>query len=248
MDTDCLLVDLGNSRLKWALLEQGRMGPVAAISHRDFSLVALLQQHWQGLRPARVIICSVAGAERDQQLRQWIKQNWHISPFFFTSTYPYPGMRNGYVQPEKLGNDRWLGCIAAFQRCQGAVALVDAGTAITLDLVDAQGQHQGGWIIPGLNGMGQCLQQTTAISDTQARVDQLAPGKDTASCIGQGALLACLGLLESAASRSGADYHWLLTGGDAPNLSPQLRLQHEVVDHLLLDGLALIARHREAAE
>ncbi|MBF0255124.1 MAG: type III pantothenate kinase [Gammaproteobacteria bacterium] len=249
MAPDCLLVDLGNSRLKWALLEAGQTnspGPVQAISHRDLNLAALLQQHWQGLRPRRVIICSVAGAERDQQLRQWIKQTWGISPFFFTSTYAYPGMRNGYAQPEKLGNDRWLGCIAAHQRCQGPVALVDAGTAITLDLVDGQGQHQGGWIIPGLASMGRCLLQSTAITATDFASADLSPGTDTASAIGQGALLACLGLLESAAARADANYRWLLTGGDAACLSPLLRLEHEVVEQLLLEGLALIAHHREA--
>jgi type III pantothenate kinase len=244
---DCLLVDLGNSRLKWALLESDQaavLGPVEAISHRDLDLASLLQQHWQGLRPRRAIICSVAGAERDQQLRQWIKQTWGISPFFFTSSYAYPGMRNGYAQPEKLGNDRWLGCIAAHQRCQGPVALVDAGTAITLDLVDGQGQHQGGWIIPGLASMGRCLLQNTAIAATDFASTDLSPGRDTASAIGQGALLACLGAIELVAQRHTPGYSWLLTGGDAEQIAPLLGFDHQRIDHLLLQGLTLIVQQQ----
>jgi type III pantothenate kinase len=236
-----LLIDLGNSRLKWALFDGTGLGAVHALWHRERSLTDLLEPAWQHIAPARVIACSVAGRQRDEQLRDWVATRWSLAIDFFSSEDAYPGMRSGYADPAHLGNDRWLGCIAGFQRCRGNVGIIDAGSAITIDWVDANGQHQGGWILPGLQTMGHCLLQRTAIPDTDFRFDGLAAGKDTPSCIGQGALLACLGALNLAMAQTPPDTCWLLTGGDAATISRHLQPAHQVIDHLLLEGLALIS-------
>jgi type III pantothenate kinase len=237
---DTLLIDIGNSRLKWCLLHDAQPGAVHAIDLTSTSMAAQLQHAWPTLQPARLLVCSVAQASIDRELSRWSQQHWGIAPRFFTSETPYPGMHCGYANPSQLGNDRWLAAIAAYQRCRQAVAVIDAGSAITIDLVDAQGQHQGGWILPGLVALRNALRNSTAIPPFSATIGDMTPGTTTDHCIANGILLACVGALEKAGS-AWRDHHWILSGGDARTLSPHLNLPHETVDNLLMEGLAHLA-------
>lgn len=247
MANDCLLIDLGNSRIKWARATAGQRGQAHASPYAPGGLEPILDQHWGGQSPPqRVLLCRVAAPEVEHELRQWLARHWRVSPFHFTSEFPVLGMRSGYRDRAALGDDRWLAVVAAFGREGRAVAVIDCGSAITIDLVAADGAHRGGWILPGIRLMADCLRRGTAILPFEVGSGTLAPGGDTGACIANGALLACVGAVERAAREIAAhppwrQVKWLITGGDARLVQPWLGIPCELVEHLLLDGLLHIA-------
>jgi type III pantothenate kinase len=250
MGPDWLLVDLGNSRLKWAWFSEERRCPAEAMPHdRSQSLAPLLNDIWAAApAPRRVLICSVASAEYNAQITHWCQNQWQLTPDWFRSSGELLGLRNAYLEPERLGNDRWLAMLAARQRLDGPLAVVDCGTALTIDLINAQGQHQGGWILPGLGLQHQALLGNTAIRQPASAWATLAPGLDTASCIANGTLLGALGALQMVARQlqdqpQWQGLRWVLGGGEASIIAPFLPWPHELLPDLLLDGLALLALH-----
>jgi type III pantothenate kinase len=250
MGPDWLLADLGNSRLKWAWLRAGQRGPAEAISQdKRLPLAPLLGDIWAAApAPRRVLICSVADDERNRQLADWCQNQWQLTPDWFRSSGELLGLHNAYLEPTRLGNDRWLAMLAARHLCTGPVAVIDCGTAMTIDLVNAQGQHQGGWILPGLGLQRQALLGNTAIRQPASTKTTLAPGVDTASCIANGILLGTLGALHLVARQLEGHpewqaMNWVLTGGEAGIIAPFLPWPSRLLPELLLDGLALLAQH-----
>jgi type III pantothenate kinase len=151
------------------------------------------------------------------------------------------GVRNAYRQPEKLGVDRWLALVAARQDLQ-PVCVVDCGTAITLDLLDGEGQHLGGLICPGLTLMKQALSDGTQALAFDGREFALKPADFTEAAIDSGTLFAAIGLVEAVLARQPEGFKIILTGGDALRIAGGLKLRHQVDDALVLRGLALILK------
>ncbi|MBU0501391.1 MAG: type III pantothenate kinase [Gammaproteobacteria bacterium] len=241
-----LLVDIGNSRLKWALLLDGIRGAQHSEPYRPGQLVALLPRIWQGIRPQRILIASVASEAVNREIAHWSEATWGLPPEFMRSQAQCLGVTNGYREPERLGIDRWLALIAAYHRCGGSVGVVDAGSAVTIDLVDGQGRHRGGWILPGVALQGRCLRANTAIPAFDDLAPVLAPGHATAEAIANGGLLAVAGAIEQAARIVAVrgdlpGIRWVLTGGDGDRLANLLTLEFEIMDGLVMDGLHLMA-------
>lgn len=173
-----LLVDIGNSRIKWAIYhkEQFRFG--GATSYTNGLTASLFLKLWAELpRPEHIWISSVVGEKTHWILKRWTHQRWQRTAQFAKTTSTFAGLSNAYDSPEQLGVDRWLGLAKIWQAHQSAFCLISAGTAMTVDVVNAQGQHQGGYIIPGLNMMqdilvsntfGCCLDPARALSEQQA--------------------------------------------------------------------------------
>jgi type III pantothenate kinase len=233
--------DLGNTAAKWRLLREssvvasGRVNELAALDIPMDEPVA------------KVRVASVAGEERERELTRWCAEHLGVAPKFARSSSLCAGVSNAYEEPERLGVDRWLAVIAAFHRHPEGALVVDAGTALTIDLVDARGEHLGGYILPGLNLMQQSLRQDTArIRYTEAHAPDLKPGKSTAEAVANGAALAAAASVAAARvqarERLGDNCAALLTGGDAPLL---MRLLGEKAGDfayspdLVLDGLVL---------
>jgi type III pantothenate kinase len=233
--------DLGNTAAKWRLLRessvvaQGRVNELAALDIRLDEPVTAVR------------VASVRGEERERELTRWCAESLGVEPTFARSSSFCAGVSNAYKEPERLGVDRWLAVIAAFHRHPEGALVVDAGTALTIDLVDARGEHLGGYILPGLNLMQQSLRQDTArIRYTETRAPELEPGKSTAEAVANGAALAAAASVAAARvqarERLGGNCAALLTGGDAPLL---MRLLGEKADDfayspdLVLDGLVL---------
>lgn len=233
--------DLGNTAAKWRLLREssvvasGRVNELAALDIPMDEPVA------------KVRVASVAGEERERELTRWCTEHLGVSPKFARSSSLCAGVSNAYEEPGRLGVDRWLAVLAAFHRHPEGALVVDAGTALTIDLVDARGEHLGGYILPGLNLMQQSLRQDTArIRYTEAHAPDLEPGKSTAEAVANGAALAAAASVAAARvqarERLGGNCAALLTGGDAPLL---MRLLGEKAGDfayspdLVLDGLVL---------
>lgn len=238
-----LLLDIGNSRLKWAQCQTDLIADVAALDYQQAEFLPLLHNAWQALPTPQVLVISVVGAQTIldcvlQLAAEYWPQAKIIQP---SSTGVACGVTNAYLQPEKLGVDRWLVMLAAHQYYAGAVCVVDCGTAITLDMLTTNGQHLGGLIAPGLSIMRQALVSNTASLNlsTAKPLSQLANNTQTA--IANGVLLAAVGLIETTIARQKSAFQLIITGGDATLISQHLTVAHKLDADLLFRGLAIIS-------
>src|ERR1044071_8119236 len=137
-----LLVDIGNTRIKWSTQGPAGLSSQQAAPHAHWSLADVHQQITPRVPPPqRIMVSNVAGARVATLLGTAVEEAWGIAPIFVQSTVSAGGVRNAYGQPEKLGVDRWLGSIAGYHIAGGAACVVSVGTAMTVDAVDATGLH-----------------------------------------------------------------------------------------------------------
>ena len=243
-----LLVDIGNSRIKWASFEDGRLGALAAEE-----ISAWTEADWRAVlertRATRVVAAAVGSPAAREVLTAASRQAIGRAPEFIVSTAEAAGVRNGYSNPAQLGVDRWLAVIGAFHRHKYACCVVDAGTALTVDAVDGTGAHSGGFIVPGPRLMvDTLLTRTSDLADrwTWDRApDPASFPTNTRDAIEHGCLIALAGLIDVAsknlAARVGQAPRLVVTGGAADLLLPWLRQPVELVPDLVLQGLARIA-------
>lgn len=236
-----LLLDIGNTRLKWALARDGRFADVGALAHDGQPEAALARL--PEAAPQAIWIGHVVGAAHEPAFTNLLQARYGREPRFARAVPAWRGLRNAYAEPTRLGVDRWLVLVAAWaQRPGQAACVVDAGTALTADCIDAQGGHLGGFIAGGLDTQQRAVLGATrfATRPAEARYDG-GLGRDTESCVRQGAMLACLGAIDRAAALAGAGARRLITGGDAPRLLPELAGGWEHRPQLVLEGLLALA-------
>lgn len=244
-----LFLDIGNTALKW----RWRHGEISlhggCAHHRDWTkqLVAL-GAALPGV-PAVVTVASVAGREADEYLRLALREAFGSAPRFYYSPSADAGVRNAYVQPERLGVDRWLAMVEAWHR-SGASIIIDCGSALTLDLVGADGVHAGGYIVPGLRMLENSLVAGTgSISLDHAGERVMGAGKSTAACVQNGVLRMSVSFITDAVvalQNSVQDTCSIfITGGDANTLLPFLDFAVILSPDLVLDGLERVCAQNQ---
>jgi type III pantothenate kinase len=245
-----VLIDIGNTRIKWATLERGALVARGSAVHRD-SLDAAVAAFAAGL-PAkpRIIAANVAGDAVAKRLAALAAARPGGSLTFVATSNERFGVRCAYADPSKLGVDRWVAILAAHHRARGAACVIDAGTAATFDAVDATGAHLGGLIVPGARLLATALDRNTSNIGRTAAPPAAARGLDllgrnTDAAVGHGAWLALAAALDRAvatvAGALGATPLVYLTGGDADALRGWLESRVELRADLVLEGLALFA-------
>ncbi|MES0874791.1 type III pantothenate kinase [Sinimarinibacterium thermocellulolyticum] len=238
-----LLLDIGNSRLKWAWQAGGDLGERGAIAHAGDPAAAL--PGCPLLPPHEVWIAHVTGAEHEARLAAVVRARYGCDPHFARSRDRWRGLRNGYKDPARLGVDRWLVMLAAWSEQRTATCIVDAGTALTVDAFDGDGRHLGGIIAAGLSTQQRALlDQTRFATRARGAAYHAGLGSDTESCVSQGAMLACLGAIDRAVAAVDAPARQLITGGDAGVLLPHLSGDWEHRPDLVLEGLRVLAEDR----
>lgn len=246
-----LLIDFGNTRIKWGLLENGNLQYGGDARYQSQAIEELFDNWWDDLPTPRAVLCaSVAAPEFDQHLDHWCEQHWQKPVNRLQSVARQLGVTNAYAEPQTLGSDRWAAMIAAHHLSSHHVGVIDCGTAITIDLLRADGTHQGGYIVPGLWTMQQCLlERAKGISSEPSLVDRVDPGDTSASCIGRGALRSVTALIDRLMNDLPQQYDqrldWLLTGGDAKLVQAHLHQSCRMVPDLVLQGLARVAQGNE---
>lgn len=244
-----LLLDIGNTRVKWATLENGAYSHHGQFVHREragFNLDRLRQQ--VVAKPSAVLAANVAGSALAGALEHTVNDAWGIGVEYATTQQAAAGVRAGYRDIGQLGVDRWLAIVAAYREHHGAACVVDAGTAVTADLVDGSGAHLGGVIVPGYGLMQRALRADTGdiahfapAAGGDAHTDDALCAKSTAEAISGGARLAIAGLVERAFGRirqQEADALLIITGGDGERLIADLSVPAKHRPMLVLDGLA----------
>lgn len=244
------LLDLGNSRLKCALLDaQGHRGEILAVGHEQADALPALLRHIGPVDGAdEAWLASVASAERTAALVHELEAaGLHVKPVATQANFGR--LRIAYAEPARLGVDRFLALLAASERNDGPWLLVSAGSALTIDVLDVDGRHLGGSIAP----MPQHMREALAQRFSQL---ELAPGSatdfagDTADAIASGCEGAILGLVERslrlAEKRLGMRPTLLVGGGGAALLSSIEHWPRHDVPALVIDGLAAYV-HGQAA-
>lgn len=230
-----LCLDAGNSRLKWGLYHLDQWHGQGAMEHAALdSLPDLLPS-----LPTRIVACNVAGAAVRNCLEKFAIR-LEVPLTWLASTAKSCGVSNGYEQPGQLGADRWAALIGARALHGGAAIVVMAGTATTIDQLDAHGEFRGGLILPGLALMHAALARDTADLPL-ARGRYLNAPRNTDDAITSGALHATLGAIERMRDALGGNPAVLLSGGAAAELSPHVSAPLQVLDNLVLEGLAHFA-------
>lgn len=235
-----LLIDAGNTRIKWALAEGSHWLRSGVI---ETGTPQALAQQLAGLANVQEICASNVAGEAVAREICALKLGPHGAPKFLLATASCAGVHNAYARPAQLGSDRWAALIAAWRIAQRACLVVNAGTATTIDSLRADGTFVGGLILPGIVLMQRSLTDQTQLSVESGRYAEFPD--NTADALFSGAIQATCGaiarqhdLLEE------ADAPVLLSGGAATLLRPHLQLPVRLVDNLVLQGLSLIATEK----
>lgn len=243
-----LLLDIGNTRIKWGILKDGELSRTGHISQeriRDQGLQVLTTKLPR--RVDEVFASNVAGASIATRLSGIVGAHCDSEVRFASTARKGWGVTNGYTQPRRMGVDRWVAMVGAWARTSCACLVVDAGTAITLDALDDEGVHLGGQIIAGVSTMADALAAATSdipsVRPAKARegADLGMFARNTAAAVREGAQNAVTGAVDRAfrtLQSSGYDAKIVLTGGDASRILNALRETPVHRPHLVLEGLA----------
>jgi len=250
-----LLVDAGNTRVKWALMETatlqqaglGHWSAYGTVQHDD---LGKLSDIWRDAQISRVLISNVAGQAMRNGLEQTLVRALGLKPVpieWFASLSALGGIHNDYRNPAQLGCDRFASAIGAHALLPNQTLLVaTCGTATTLDAITADGHFIGGMILPGLKLMASSLARNTAqlpqVPEDNVTLQPFSDNTDDA--IVSGCLAAQVGAIERAAAALSANHGattCLLSGGAARFIAPHLTVAHQMVDNLVLTGLQVVA-------
>lgn len=243
---EVLLVDLGNTRLKWAILSGGTRSKTQSTEYRDQQLDEILSRCWREMKvPNRVIVASVGDDSVNRALAAWSHRKWSMTPRFLRSEASALGVRNAYLEPRTLGIDRWLGMIAVHRQLPCPAILVDCGTAITLDLLNGEGRHLGGLILPGLLMTQNALFDGTNMPRQHMPQAEKQLATDTAGAIASGSGQSVAALIERVAddyfTRHGTQPELVLTGSDGLIIQSLLARPARFEPDLVMQGLSLAA-------
>ena len=246
--TQILVIDVGNSRMKWAMRGPAGWTARGAVANQDIGTLAV--RDWQNLeRPARAVGVNVAGEAARVRVEGQLAR-WRLPVEWLSASNEAGGVRNSYDTPSQLGPDRWASLIAARRRAIAAnesvpraCIVANAGTAVTIDALDGDGVFRGGLILPGIDVM------LRALADNTAGLRK-PPGKfesyptNTPDALFSGAVQAACGAIEQLRRwlrGHGPEVTCYIAGGSAPDIAPHLAAPVELVDNLVLEGVLVLA-------
>jgi len=252
-----LAIDIGNTRLKWALFDRAAPG-LAPLDHGAVFLETiddLAETDWARIAPPSLMLgCVVAGEAVRRRVEEQMEM-WEVVPRWVVPSAAEAGVVNGYDHPARLGADRWVALVGARARVMAAAAgaaprpalVVMVGTAVTVDALDASGRFLGGLILPGFGLMLRALEMGTAGLKVPTG-DTVEFPTNTSDALMSGGVFAIAGAVERQfghlRARAGAEPMVIITGGAAPKLAPTLNLPFEVVDTLIFEGLLRMEQAR----
>jgi type III pantothenate kinase len=246
-----LLVDIGNTRIKWARLDGTCLSPGKAAVHSGWRPADYARRLFASARGLeRILVASVAGARVNRALAAAAKRS-RVQTQFITVPRRAGGVTVGYVEPWRLGVDRFAAVVGAHELFERVpVCVVGVGTAMTIDLVGADGRHRGGVIVPAPNLMVETLLTSTHGIRRRAQGGAVGGkgifGRSTRDAIVLGSRYAAAALIdrvvEEASDLLGREPLVVLTGGGAPAVRPLVRSRCVGVPDLALRGLAVLSR------
>jgi type III pantothenate kinase len=249
-----LALDVGNTRLKWALYDEPRTGARLLAQGAQFleNIEKLAEGDWCDLpAPRWVLGCVVAGDAVKRRVEEQLEL-WDVPPHWVVSSTTEAGVVNGYEHPARLGSDRWVAMIGARARLLASgpprpCVVVMVGTAVTVEGLDAEGHFLGGIILPGHGIMLRALESGTAGLHVPTGEVRDFP-TNTSDALTSGGTFAIAGavqrMVENLKAHCGSEPVVYMTGGAGWKMAPSMSTQVELVDSLIFDGLLEIAHRR----
>lgn len=247
-----LAIDIGNTRLKWALYPDDAAPGSPPLQHGAVFLEnidRLADEDWQGLpAPQRMLGSNVAGDAVRRRVEEQM-EHWELVPRWVVPSPEAAGVKNGYDHPTRLGADRWVAVIGAHAHARkrgfdGPVLVVMVGTAVTVEALSARAEFLGGLILPGHGIMLRALEGGTAGLRVPTGEVRDFP-TNTSDALTTGGTFAIAGAIGRMArllrSREGREPLVLMTGGAGWKVAPALDVPHELVEGLIFDGLLAIS-------
>ena len=228
-------IDAGNSRIKWGVHDGSAWTDLNSLPTREAARLGEAAAGWPD--GAEVVACCVADAKTETIIETAVAAFGYRLYWVRSSAFAR-GVRNGYERPERLGADRWAALIGARAKISEACLVVCAGTATTVDWLDAAGTFRGGLILPGMRLMCAALARNTARLP-HAEGEYRAEPRNTMDAIVSGCLHAQAGAIERMFVRASSEGEavCLLTGGAARRIAPCLEIPYRKEETLVLDGL-----------
>jgi type III pantothenate kinase len=258
-----LLIDAGNTRIKWALAED-QADPLIEGGISQVSIVenGVIDRDWFALtnyvgKVESVWLSCVASKQVRDLISSQVEELFGLQAHIATVSADAAGMVNSYRDLSKLGVDRWLAALGARAIVdEGDLIVIDAGTAVTIDLVSAENRFEGGVILPGFATMHDALLGRTAGIQSQPSEIESVIGRNTRDCVNSGAQFGLLGAIERVVAEMIDVVHarsrhsgfaskaprLLIMGGDADRLVDGSSLDRELQSHLIFYGLMLISK------
>ncbi|MFN9470787.1 type III pantothenate kinase [Acidovorax sp.] len=251
-----LAIDVGNTRLKWALYDAHRPGATLLAHGAEFldHIEKLAEGSWADLPiPQRMLGCVVAGDAAKRRVQEQMEL-WDVPPQWVVSSGEEAGLVNGYDHPSRLGSDRWVAMIGARHHVLAhgparPLVVVMVGTAVTVECIDAHGRFMGGLILPGHGIMLRALETGTAGLHVPTGDVRMFP-TNTSDALTSGGTYAIAGAVERMVQHviqhCGEEPACIMTGGAGWKMAPSMTRPFELVDNLIFDGLLEIASRRFA--
>jgi type III pantothenate kinase len=256
MASPFLAIDIGNTRLKWALYDAAHPGAALQAHGAEFldHIERLAEGPWADLpAPGAMLGCVVAGDAVRRRAEEQIVERFECAPRWVVASAAEAGIVNGYDHPTRLGADRWVAMIGARHRMLGTgperpMVVVMIGTAVTVEAIDASGKFLGGLILPGHGIMLRALESGTAGLHVPTGEVREFP-TNTSDALTSGGTYAIAGAVERMVqhvrSHCGAEPACYMTGGAGWKMAPVMNGDFELVESLIMDGLLVIARERD---
>jgi type III pantothenate kinase len=251
-----LAIDVGNTRLKWALYDHARPDASLLAHGAEFleNIETLSEGPWADLPvPTRMLGCIVAGDAVRRRVQQQMEL-WDVSPQWVVPSVSEAGLVNGYDHPGRLGADRWVAMVGARHRMlasgqQRPLVVVMVGTAVTVEAIDQSGKFLGGLILPGHGIMLRALESGTA--GLHVPTGEVCPfPTNTSDALTSGGTYAIAGACERMVQHlhqhTGLEPLCYMTGGAGWKMAPSMSIQFELVENLIFDGLLTLADLRFA--
>lgn len=247
-----LAIDIGNTRLKWALYQRPGIcqSPLAQGAVFLERIEELGEKDWRNLpQPVHVLGCCVAAEAAKISVNTQLEERWRITPVWAQVREQQCGVSNNYDFPTRLGIDRWMALIGVRQRLQAEqqtcpAVVVMVGTAVTVDALTAEGQFLGGLIMPGYGIMMHALQSGTAGLHVPTGEVHTFP-TNTSDALATGGTYAITGAIERMAhnlqQHTQQEPRIYLTGGAAWKVAPSLTRPFTLAESLIFDGLLSVA-------
>ena len=249
-------IDVGNTRLKWALYDEARAGARVLAQGAEFleNIDKLADGPWRDMpEPSRMLGCCVAADAVKVRVAEQMEELWTVTPQWVHASTAEAGLTNGYDHPTRLGADRWVAMIGAWHRmlAQGParpLMLAMVGTAVTVEAIDAQGRFLGGLILPGHGIMLRALESGTAGLHVPTGEVREFP-TNTSDALTSGGTFAIAGAIERMVRHLREHCHaepvCFMTGGAGWKMLPAMTMPVELVESLIFDGLLEIAQRRQ---
>ena len=249
-----LAIDVGNTRLKWALYDRPHPDATLMAHGAEFleNIDRLSEGVWAQLpAPERMLGCIVAGDAVRRRVQEQMEL-WDVTPQWVVSEQAQAGLVNGYDHPTRLGADRWVAMVGARQRmlAQGAarpLVVVMVGTAVTVEAIDQDGKFLGGFILPGHGIMLKALESGTAGLHVPTGEVRMFP-TNTSDALTSGGTFAIAGacerMVQHLRAHTGMEPMCVMTGGAGWKMAPSMAIEFELVDNLIFDGLLTLAQQR----